>query len=72
MSTDFQDVLCLCDYAEPIVAILTHRIQYEYYVGNMSVPIEGITLVNFSDTNQKQSHRIYTVAHVILFSLVSS
>ena len=44
----FQDVLYHCDYSERVVAIFSHQIQSEYYGGNISVPIEGITLEHFS------------------------
>ena len=44
----FQDVLCRRDYAEMAVASFAHQIQSEYYGGNRSVSIEGITLEHFS------------------------
>ena len=40
----FQDVLCLRDYAERVVASFANKIQSEYYGGNRSVSIEGIAL----------------------------
>ena len=44
----FQDVLCLLDYADRLVASFPHKIQSGYYGGNRSVFIEGITLEHFS------------------------
>ena len=44
----FQDTLCLRDYAEKLVTIFSHKIQSEYYGGNISVSIEGILLEYFS------------------------
>ena len=40
----FQDVLCLCEYSERVVASFANKIQSEYYGGNRSVSIEGIAL----------------------------
>ena len=51
----FQDVLYHHDYAENVVAIVTHQIQYEYYSGNRSVSIEGTALEKFSTTDQETS-----------------
>ena len=50
--SDLQDVLCRRDYAECVVAIFAHQIQYEYYDGNRSVSIEGIDLEKLSATYQ--------------------
>ena len=36
-----QDVLCRRDYAERLVASFSHQIKPEYYVGNISVSIDG-------------------------------
>ena len=52
----FQDVLCRRDYDERVVESFSHQIQSEYYGGNRSVSIEGISLEQFSalpksDTN---------------------
>ena len=44
----FQDGLCCRDYDERVVASFSHQIQSEYYGGNISVSIKGITLENFS------------------------
>ena len=44
----FQDVLCRRDYAERVVASFSNKTQLEYYVGNRSMSIEGISLENFS------------------------
>ena len=48
----FQYVLCHCDYAERLVAIFSHQIQPEYYGGNISVSIEGISFEHFSSLPQ--------------------
>ena len=39
-----QDGLCHCDYAEHVVASFSHQIKSEYYVGNIMVSLEGITM----------------------------
>ena len=44
----FQDVLCRHYYAERVVASFSNQIQSEYYGGNISVSIEGISLEHFS------------------------
>ena len=44
----FQDVLCLCDYDDRLVACFANQTQSEYYGGNRYVSIEGIALENFS------------------------
>ena len=49
-----QDVLCCSDYAERVIAISPHKIQSEYYGGNISVSIEGITLEHFNSLPQKE------------------
>ena len=43
----FQDVICLCYYAERLVESFANKIQSEYYCGNISVSIEGIELEYF-------------------------
>ena len=48
----FQDVLCRHDYNERLVTIFANKIQSEYYGGNRSVSIEGITLEHFSSVPQ--------------------
>ena len=48
----FQDVLCHRDYAEMLVANFANQIKSEYYGGNRSVSIEGITLEHFSASPQ--------------------
>ena len=48
----FQDVLCLRDYSERVVASFANQIQSEYYGGNRSVSIEGIALEHFSAAPQ--------------------
>ena len=45
----FQDVLCLRDYAERLVARFADTIQPENYGGNRSVSIEGIVLECLSE-----------------------
>ena len=44
----FPDMLCRHDYADRVVASFPHKIQSEYYGGNISVSIEGIALESFS------------------------
>ena len=44
----FQDVLCCRSYAERVVDSFPHKIQSEYYGGNISVSIEVIALEHFS------------------------
>ena len=39
----YQDVFCHKDYVERVVSSFTHQIQYEYYGGDLYLPIEGIT-----------------------------
>ena len=48
----FQDVLCRRDYTDRVVAIFANQIQSEYYSGNRSVSIEGISLEHFSAAPQ--------------------
>ena len=40
----FKDVLCLRGYDDRVVASFSNQIQSEYYGGNRSVSIEGISL----------------------------
>ena len=40
----FQYVLCRRDYSERVVASFTHHVKSEYYGGNRSVYIDGISL----------------------------
>ena len=44
----FQDVICYHDYTERVITSFSRQIQSEYYGGNRSVSIEGITLEHFS------------------------
>ena len=44
----FQYVICCRDFAERAVASFDNKIQSEYYDGNISVSIEGISLEHFS------------------------
>ena len=53
--SDLQDVLCRRDYAESVVARFAYQIQSEYYVGNRSVPVEGIAMELSSATYQEIS-----------------
>ena len=64
----FQDVLCRCEYPERIVASFDNQIQSEYYNGNRSVSIEGISLEHFSavpkndinsTTSSRQRHAVF-------------
>ena len=50
----FQYVLCSRDYAKRVVATFPHEIQSEYYGGNISVSIEGITLEHLSALPQTE------------------
>ena len=60
------------DYSERVVARFSHKIQSEYYVGNRSVSIEGISLEHFSafpkaDVNStKQLRQRHAVFHSFL------
>ena len=38
--SNYQDILCLQNYTEYVVASFAHNIQYKYYGGNISVSIE--------------------------------
>ena len=68
----FQDMLCHRDYAERVVASFANRIQSEYYGGNRSVSIEGISLEHFSAATQADinsstlSRPRHTVFHYFL------
>ena len=42
--SDYQDVLCHLNDAELVVSSFAHQIKSEYYVGNISMSIEGIEL----------------------------
>ena len=64
----FQDVPRRRDYAEGVVEKFVHQIQSEYYGGNISVSIEGISLENFnawpnaninSTTPSHQRHAVF-------------
>ena len=57
----FQDLLCSRDYAERLVASFAHQIQSEYYGGNRSVYIEGITLEYFSAFTKGRYQFNYTI-----------
>ena len=52
------DVLCRRDYAERIISILAHTIQFDYYSDNQSVSIVGFLLEHLSDLNQTSSSLI--------------
>ena len=43
----FQDVIFRHDYAERVIEKFAHHIKSEYYGGNRSVSIEGISLEQF-------------------------
>ena len=45
-------MLCCRDFAERVVASFSNQIQSEYYGGNISVSIEGISLEHFSTLPQ--------------------
>ena len=66
-------MLCRRDYAERVVAISPHQIQSEYYGGNISVSIEGITLEHFSafpQTEIKSSTKVCPL-HAVFHSFLS-
>ena len=46
---NLHDVLCRRDYAERVVSSFAHQIKSEYYGGNRSLFIEGISLEHFSE-----------------------
>ena len=50
----FQDVLCRRDYDDRLVASFSNQIQSEYYGGNRSVSIEGISLEHSSELPQTE------------------
>ena len=66
----FQDVLCRRDYSERVVASFANQIQSEYYGGNISVSIEGISLENFSAVPQADinSYTISCQPHALFHS----
>ena len=69
----FQDVLCRCDYFERLVERFTNQIQSEYYGGNISVSIEGISLEHFSAL-QKADIKASTISrqiHALFHSFLS-
>ena len=47
-SEQSKDVICSRDYAERVVASFSHKIQSDYYGGNIYVSIERNTLEHFS------------------------
>ena len=64
----FQDVLCCRDYAEGVVTNFANKTKPEYYGGNRSVYIEGISLEHFSavphadfnsSTLSRQRHAVF-------------
>ena len=68
----FKDVLCRRDYDEIVVASFANQIQSEYYGGNISVSIDGISLEHFSAAPQVYinsstlSHPRHAVFHSFL------
>ena len=65
---EYQDVLCRRDYAESVVARFAYQIQSEYYVGNRSVPIEGIAMEMSSATYQEiSSSTLHSCTHNAVF-----
>ena len=68
----FQDVLFHRDYAERLVSSFYNQIQLEYYGGNISVSIEGISLEHFSAAPQEDinsttpSRQRHSVLHSFL------
>ena len=69
----FQDVLCCRYYAERVVARFDNQIQSEYYGGNRSVSIEGITLEHFSAAQQSDinSSTLARPRHAVFHSFLS-
>ena len=69
----FQDVLCRRDYAERIVASFANQIQSEYYGGNRSMPIEGISLEHFSAAPQSyiNSYTLSRPGHAVFHYFLS-
>ena len=69
----FQDVLCRRDYAYRVVASFANQIQSEYYVGNRSVSIEGISLEHFSAAPKvdTKSSKISCQSHAVFYSFLS-
>ena len=69
----FHDVLCCRDQADRVVARFANQIKSEYYVGNRSVSIEGITLENFSALPQVDinSSTLSRQHHVVFHSFLS-
>ena len=51
-------LLCWRDYSERILSRFAHQIQSEYYCGNCSVYIEGVSLDHSSASNQANSQLI--------------
>ena len=71
----FQYILCCLDYSERVVAIFAHQIQLEYYGGNISVSIEGISLEHFSElpkddinstTPPRQCHAVFKYFYLMI------
>ena len=56
----FQYVLCCRDYSERVVASFSNKIQSEYYGGNSSVSIEGISMEHLSAVTQTNLSLINT------------
>ena len=70
----FQDILCRRDYVERLVASFANQIQSEYYVGNIYVSIEGITLEHFSAATQADinSSTLSRPWHAVFHSFLSN
>ena len=69
----FQYVLCRRYYAERVVASFANQIKSEYYGGNRSVSIEGISLENFNAVPKADinSSTISRQRHAVFHSFVS-
>ena len=61
LSELFQYFIWRRDYAERVVARFANKIQSEYYSGNRSVYIEGISLENFSEFTKGRYQLNYTI-----------
>ena len=69
----FQDVLRRQNYDERVVASFANQIQSEYYGGNISVYIEGITLKHFRtiDTDTETLSHPCPTRHAVFHSILS-
>ena len=66
-------MLCCRDHEERVVASFSHKIQSEYYVGNILMSNEGIALEYFSTTDQEilSSYFHSCTRHAVFHSFMS-